>query len=373
MQTQTVTRTCILTSLMLIVLFTPACEEDMVSFEPLQLSDWEISSPGEQGLDSELVQDMYNKAKQIDHLYSLLVVKNGFLVAEKYFNGKDVYGAYPIASVTKSYTSALTGIALREGFIASLDQKMVEFFPEFDWENMDTRKSQITIRQILQMRSGYPWEEYSPYHDLLWSRFGNWLPLIEELPLTSDPGTEYGYSNLMSHILGITIARAADTSLLAFARHYLCEPLEVNLRLWWKDSKGYYYGHGDIHFTPRDMARFGLLYLNDGIYNDIQIIPSDWIAKSLQTYSPDIYERDILTHIHNLGYGYMNWFSGEAGSHSFNFAWGHGGQLIFLLHDLDMVIVTTADYLPGEFGESAWKKEKSVIDLVGKFISSLPE
>ena len=132
-----------------------------------------MSTPDEQGLDTVLVQDLYQNANLIDHLYSLLVIKNNFLVAERYFNGKDVYDAKPIASVTKSYTSALTGIAIKEGYLSSVDQTMAEFFPEFDWQKLDPRKSEITIRQILQMRSGYPWEEFSPYHDLLWFRFRN--------------------------------------------------------------------------------------------------------------------------------------------------------------------------------------------------------
>ncbi len=273
--------------------------------------------------------------------------------------------------MTKSYTSALTGIALREGFLSSLDQEMAEFFPEFDWQNIDPRKSQITIRQILQMRSGYPWEEFSPYYNLLWSRFRNWLPLIEEIPLTSDPGTRFGYSNLMSHILGIIVARAADTSLLSFAQVYLCEPLNINLSLWYFDSLGYYYGHGDMYFTARDLARFGLLYLNEGAYNNTQIIPAEWINESLWKYSYNTYNGMILTHFGLLDYGYLWWSSG-AGHYEFDFAWGHGGQLIVLLHDLNMVIVTTADYLPGESGNAAWQKEKSVLDLVGGFIAKIP-
>ena len=357
---------------MILPLMFSACQKEHVGYVPLERDGWLTSSPADQGLDSSLVQEMYDNAVEIDHLYSLLVVKNNHLVAERYFNGKDIHDAKPIASVTKSYTSALTGIAIEEGILTSADQTMAEFFPEFNWQEMDPRKSQITRRQILQMRSGYPWEEFSEYKNQLWSNFGDWLPLIEEFPLESDPGTQYGYSNLMSHILGIIIARAANTSLLDFARTYLCEPLGVRIPVWWADREGYNYGHGDIHSTPRDLARFGQLYLDDGEYENSPIITAEWIAESLQPYSFDIYGREILEYIHHLNLGYMNWFSGMAGNHQVVFSWGHGGQLIFLLHDLDMVIVTTADYLPGEFGDDAWRKEKSVIDLVGEFISGLP-
>jgi len=341
-------------------------------YTPLELGDWEVSTPEDQGLDSALVKEMYNKADQIDHLYGLLIVKDGYLVAEHYFNGKNVNTARPIASVTKSYTSTLTGIALEKGYLTSLDQTMAEFFPEFDWETMDPIKSQITIRQILKMRSGYPWEEFSDYNDLLWSNFGDWLPLIEEIPLAFEPGSDYGYSNLMSHILGIIVSRAADTSLLDFAKRYLCEPLEVRIPVWWADSEGYNYGHGDIHSNARDMARFGELYLNGGIYKNTQIISSDWIDDALHPYSFDLYDREIFDYFEQLNLGYMNWFSAMSGNHTVYFSWGHGGQHIFLLHELNMIIITTADYMPGQDGEEAWEVQKSITDMVGKYISKLP-
>lgn len=274
--------------------------------------------------------------------------------------------------MTKSYTSTLTGIALEKGYLNSLDQTMAEFFPEFDWVTMDPLKSQITIRQILRMRSGYPWEEFSDYNELLWSNFGDWLPLIEEIPLAYEPGTDYGYSNLMSHILGIIVSRAADTSLHDFAKRYLCEPLKVHIPVWWADSEGYNYGHGDIHSKARDMARFGELYLNGGIYKNTQIISSDWIDDALHPYSFDIYDREIFDYFEQLNLGYMNWFSAISGSHTVYFSWGHGGQHIFLLHELNMVIITTADYMPGQDGEEAWQKQKSITDMVGKYISNLP-
>ena len=366
-----------LAMLSLIALFPSSCQKESTPvtdsfYAPLELGDWEVSTPGDQGLDTVPVNEMYQTASQIGHLYGLIIAKDGYLVAEHYFNGKNVNTALPIASVTKSYTSTLTGIALEMGYLDSLDQTMTGFFPEFDWESMDPLKSQITIRQILKMRSGYPWEEFSDFNELLWSSFGDWLPLIEEIPLAYEPGTDYGYSNLMSHILGIIVSRAADTSLHDFANRYLCEPLEVSIPVWWSDSRGYTYGHGDIHSNARDMARFGELYLNGGTYKDTRIISSGWIDDALHPYSFNIYGREIFDYLEQLNLGYMNWFSAKSGNHTFYFSWGHGGQHIFLLHDLNMIIVTTADYMPGQDGEEAWKKQKSVTEMVGKYISTLP-
>jgi CubicO group peptidase (beta-lactamase class C family) len=349
-------------------------EEDITSsfFTPLDLDDWEVSTPGAQGLDTTRIKEMYRTALNIDHIYSLLVVKDGYLVAERYFNNKSVRTALPIASVTKSFTSTLTGIALENGYLTSLDQKLPVFFPEFDWESMDPRKSQITIDQILKMRSGYPWEEFSEYNELLWSSFGDWLPLIKDIPLAYDPGTDYGYSNLMSHILGIIVSRAADTSLHNFANKYLCNPLEISIPVWWTDHDGYCYGHGDIHSNARDLARFGYLYLNDGMYMGKEIISSDWIENALNPSSFDVYGREIFDNFSALQLGYMNWFSANAGKHYVYFSWGHGGQHIFLLPEYNMIIVTTADYMPGQDSEEDWERQKSITDMVGRYISHLP-
>ena len=139
----------------------PSTEElEAVGYTPLSGNDWEVSTPTEQGLDPGPVADLYHNAAELETLYGLLVVRNGHLIAEGYFNGATVEQRVVLASVTKSYTSALVGIALDQGCLSSVDQRMVDFFPEFAGQISDPRKEQITIEDMLQMRSGYPWEEF---------------------------------------------------------------------------------------------------------------------------------------------------------------------------------------------------------------------
>jgi CubicO group peptidase (beta-lactamase class C family) len=340
-----------------------------VSWQPTLLGDgWQVSGAREQGLDSNKINNLYNEANSLDNLYSLLVIKNGYLISEKYFNGKTVTDASATASVTKSITSALAGIALNEGFIKSTDQKLTEFFPELDWESTDSRKSEITLQQLLQMRSGYPWEESDGYLNKLFTTSA-WIPFLIQFPLMHDPGTQFGYSNLTAHIMGIIIARSAKTSLKSFALEYLFDYLDVTIPNWPVDAYGYYFGMGDMYLRPRHMAKFGQLYLNHGNWNNKQVIQSEWITRSLQIYSPTTYSSDIHTHIHQLGYGFL-WWSGISGNYHYNFAWGHGGQMIVIIQGLNMVIVTTAAPQPG-FDNSAWQKEKAVMELVGRFIEQL--
>jgi CubicO group peptidase (beta-lactamase class C family) len=347
----------------------PSRDLEAVDYKPLARDDWMVSTPAEQGLDPNLVAELYADAAELSKLYGLLVVKNGQLIAEGYFNASTVDSLALVQSVSKSYNSALVGIALARGCLSSVDQEMLEFFPELADQVTDPRKEQITIRQLLQMRGGYPWEETDP---ALWEIFveGDYIPLIEGFALVSDPGAEFHYSNFTSWLLGVIAARACDTDLKAFAREHLFSPMDAGVGEWYEDPYGYYYSL--FSFTARDMARFGQLYLDGGTYESTQVIPADWIRASLQVYSEDAHITDrVGSYVGDIGYGYQ-WWSATAGDHRFDFAWGHGGQLIVLLHELDMVIVVTSDPFFLEHTSESWMHEVQNIDLVGKFIQSLP-
>ena len=347
----------------------PSTEDlEAVEYTPLPGDDWEVSTPAEQGLDPMLVAELYFNAAELERLYGVLVIKNGHLIAERYFNEGSVDQKARLQSATKSYTSALVGIALDQGYLSSVDQKMMDFFPEVADKITDPRKAQITIRQMLQMRAGYPWEETDP---ALWDGLlsGHYPPLIEEFPLIADPGTEFHYSNLTSNWLGIVVDRAVGTNLKAYAEENLFLPIGAEVGEWGQDAEGHNNGCGDLHFSARDAAKFGLLYLNSGEYDGNQIISADWVHDSLQTYSEDAW--DNVGRFRDIGYGYQ-WWSANAGEHHVNFAWGHGGQLIVLVDEFDVVIVVTADPFYLVHTSESWKHEKANITLVSEFINSLP-
>ena len=341
-----------------------------VGYRPLPGDDWEASTPEEQGLDPALIDELYEDAEELETLYSLLVFKDGFLIAEQYFNGGSVDEKTLIQSASKSYISALVGIAIEEGCLAGLDQKMIEFFPEVADEVTDPRKREVTIRQLLQMRSGYPDEETdSAYLEALY--WGVYPPLIEAFPLVSEPGTDFHYSNLSYSWLAIILERACGPDLKDFARQHLFEPTETEVGDWLKDREGNFIGSGGIHVTARDAAKFGLLYMRHGAYEGAQVVPADWVEASLQTYTERARNYGWGFAFKDLGYGY-GWWTASVGDHDFSYAWGHGGQLIVLLDDLDMLIVTTADPFFGQHNGDSWKHEKATFNLVGDFIASLP-
>lgn len=340
---------------------------DPVDFSPLPGGAWDVSTPEEQGLDPDLIEKFYKNANKLDTIYSLLVIKNGSIVAEQYFNeGSSEQKAF-IQSISKSYISALVGIALDQGCITSVDQKMMAYFPEFVDQIVDPRKEQITIRDLLQMRSGYPWEES---HEDLWAGLasGDYMPLLVGFPLTHDPGDTFQYSNWTSWLLGVIVSRACDTDLKEFAQEHLLSPIGSDVGDWWSDDYGYYYSA--FGFTARDLARFGALFLNDGEYDGNQVISKEWVQDSLQIYSEDAWTIRIGHNIKDIGYGYQ-WWSAHSGDHHYDFAWGHGGQLIILLDEFEMIIVLTGDPFYGNHFES-WPSEKANVNLVADFIASLP-
>ncbi|HSG17861.1 MAG TPA: serine hydrolase [Anaerolineae bacterium] len=364
----------VITLAILILALLPGCSpstEDLeaVDYAPLPGDDWQVSTPEQQGLDPMLVAELYHNAAGLETLYGLLVVKDGHLIAEKYFNEGSLDQKALLQSVAKSYTSALVGIALDQGCLSSVGQKMIDFFPDFADQIVDPRKRQITIRDMLQMRAGYPPEESDA---TLWEavRSGDYVHLVADFPLTSDPGTAFHYSNLTAHWLGVIVARTCDTDLKSLGQEYLFDLLGAEIGNWKKDLDGYNWAAGEIHVTARDAAKFGLLYLNDGAFEGQQIISADWVHDSLQTYSGHAY--DNVGYFKDLGYGYQ-WWSARIGDHHVNFAWGHGGQLIVLLDELNMVVVITADPFYEVYGSESWEHEKANFDLIGEFIDSLPE
>jgi CubicO group peptidase (beta-lactamase class C family) len=344
---------------------------DPITLNPSGTTDgsyeFEISTPEEQGLDPLLLEGFLNDARGIDRIYSVLVLKNDKVVAEQYFNGYIKYNNNLIQSATKSYFSTLVGIALDKGCLTSLDQKMMDFFPEYASHIEDQRKFDITIRQLLQMRSGFPSEE-EPEYSYIFESAGGLLSAIVEFPLIRAPGTGFAYTNISPHTLGVIVSRACNVELEEFIQDNLFSPLEVNMNFVFWDPFGNLYPV--FSSTPRDLAKFGLLYLNQGVFNGKQIVSPEWVDESLQVYTEHISLINSGPNFSDMSYGYQWWFA-KSGEHEYYFAAGQGGQMIVVLFDLDMLIVTTADPFQGN-SSGSWETTSAIFNLVGDFITSLP-
>ncbi|WP_062313685.1 serine hydrolase domain-containing protein [Demequina rhizosphaerae] len=341
-----------------------------VDYAPQDPEQWTTSTPAEQGLEPDAVAELFWHAGRLESIYGLVVVKNGSLVAEDYFSLGSVDRTALLQSATKSITGALVGIAIDEGCVAGLDEPMMTYFPELAGQLDDPRKNYITIEQLLQFRAGYQWEESSD--ELLTALYQGFRPSsLIDVPLVRDPGTGWDYSNLSSHLLSVATSRACDTDLLDFAVEHLFGPLGIEPGDWTQDWDGYRYGMGELNLRARDMARFGQLYLDGGVADGERLIPEDWIDASWTPYTEDAWYSKVGDNFDRTAYGYQWWII-DAGPHTYVLAWGHGGQQIAVVPELDLVIAVTADPLKGDHGGGGWALEKANLNLVADFIAGLP-
>ncbi|WP_062316821.1 serine hydrolase domain-containing protein [Demequina maris] len=351
----------------------PSSEElAAVDYAPDAFVGFEASTPEEQGLDPDAVAELYWRAGTLESIHSLTVIKDGYVVAQGYFNGTDADLSQNVQSVTKSYTGALVGIAIEEGCIAGLDEPMMTYFPELAARVADPRKEQITIEELLQMRAGYPWLEASAEGvELLFHGFAP--SNVVDVPLARDPGTGWDYSNLSSHFLAIAVARAcADDDLLAYAQERLFDPLATVPSEWTQDWEGYRLGYTELFVTAQEMARFGQMYLDGGRVDGEQVVPEAWVEQSWTPYTESAWYYKVGDNFDRTAYGYQWWII-DAGPHTYRLAWGHGGQQIAVLPELGLVVVVTADPLRGQLGDEPWRLEKANLNLVADFIAGLPE
>ncbi|UCH96922.1 MAG: serine hydrolase [Candidatus Aminicenantes bacterium] len=307
--------------------------------------DWEISTPEEQRMDSTLVENALREAEKIPYLYSLLMVKNGYLVAEKYFQGKGPADAQHIRWCN-AVLSALVGIALKENYLQSVDQKMLDFFPEYIDESIDPDKYNITIEHLLTMRAGFNFEERSETAWGNWMSSSDWLQFAIGYGLREPPGERFFFSSIHTHILSGLLTKATGMSTLEFAQRYLFGPLGMSIADWDQDPQGIYLGGWGMYFTPRDLARFGWLYANNGAVEGKQIFHPGWIDQSLQPYTRvgpgwfDSYVRQYW----NLAWGYgYHWVFTTLDDYLIFFQLGYGGQFLLVIPELKMVVVITVD------------------------------
>ena len=265
-------------------------------------------------------------------------------MAEQYYS--DEYGPddlHRIYSCTKSLTSALLGIASGKGLLGGLDQKMTSFFPEYEIQNMSDDKEAISIEHLLTMSSGLEWYELEyPYGDERntfrnWSDSGGGVKYVLDLPMAAVPGEEYTYNTGASHVLSGILQKVSGVRADSFAVDNLFGPLGIDQFYWPIDSDGVAYGGSGARLTPRDMARFGYLYLKNGNWDGEQIVPEAWVETSQQKHMPRKYIPDNY-------YGYQFWVS-DYGSYS---AVGYGGQWITIVPEHDLVVVFNNRFAEGD-------------------------
>lgn len=279
----------------------------------------------------------HDAASQLPRLHSLLISQGDELVFEQYYNGRDPARPANMKSASKSVISALIGIAIDRGIIDSVDVKVAEYFPELMAASDDVQKQQISIENLLTMQSGLETTSNRNYGK--WVLSDNWVQFALNQPLVAAPGTRMLYSTGSTHLLSAILTKASGMSAKRFAQENLTSPLGFSMSYWPQDPQGIYFGGNDMEMTPRQMLEFGRLYLNEGVFDNEQVISAAWVEDS---HKP----RARSPRGQGRFYGYGWWLRDLAGM-QVPVAWGYGGQLIFVVKELGLVVVATSESTPG--------------------------
>ena len=334
------------------------------SSTPATLDDgWRTASAESVGIDPVRLSALTASVRSWPELgvHAILIERSGRLVYEEYFDAFDQRWGEPLGrvsmtretlhdlrSVTKSVVSALVGIALKAGAISTLDEPVIGWFPEYpDLASAERRR--VTLAQVIGMTSGLEWNEDIPYTDprndeIRMTRDPDPLRYALSRPFVHEPGTEFNYNGGSTQVLAAVLSRATKTPLRDYVRKVLFEPLGISHFEWLGDIAGLPSAASGLRLRPRDLAKFGSLYLHAGRWNDKPIIPADWVEQSTRRHfkfrprtGPDAGGE--------FGYSYFWWYNcvpTAAGLIEVRAAVGNGQQRVFVMPGLDMVVTILA-------------------------------
>jgi len=328
----------------------PAAAAEWSEHAPVQLDDgWVTATPSSVGLDADVIRDLVESvaAGELEYTHSILVARTGHLAVEEYFYGFDRGTRHDMRSASKSVTSTLIGLAIQEDDIAGSQAKALPYLPQYRWyDNWDDRKAAISVRDLLTMSSGLDARDWEPESVAAEGAYQSqteqpdWVKYALAAPMIWDPGTHVYYGGANPLILGGLLASVVGEPVEWFAQRTLFGPLGIDDYRFFLDPKGIPYMGGGMFMRPRDMLKYGQLHLDGGSWNGRRILSEEWIGESWGKYGR-------LEPIDRNGqwYGYLWWHHqydvGDRRIETIE-ARGNGGQYIFVVPSLEMVVVITS-------------------------------
>jgi len=310
--------------------------EFMVQVAGLQIDGWVTGGLASENIDVEVIRNVAAGIEDGGYpgINSFLIVRDGKLVFENYFNGTIRNMSENIYSAPKSITSCLMGIAIDEGYIADENELLYPFFAEYDsFEHWTARKDSISLKHLITMTAGF--QLAGDDYDIWLNNTGprDWIKFYLDLPVVTSPGAVFNYESLCDRLAGHVVEREAGTTLPLFALEHLFEPLGMRYYSWagWKPTTSSMIS-GFLELRPIDMAKIGQMYLDGGVWQGTRIVSQDWIVRS--------------TAVNREDYGYNWWiytWATPAGNYRVYFAYGNGGNSIYVVASLNMVVVFTGD------------------------------
>jgi CubicO group peptidase (beta-lactamase class C family) len=294
--------------------------------------EWPTSTLRDEGVDENKFKEALKYIEQsVKNIRSMVIIRHGKLVCEKYYKILNKDTTYSIASTTKSVISALVGIALKENLIkGGLDAKGLDFFPEINFDNITEDKKFMTIKDLLTMRSGLQWDDNV---DAIYNK-KNPVKFVLGKPMESAPGVKWRYNSGTAHVLSIILTRVTGMTTYRFALEKLFGPLGIKDFSWDVDRDGVAMGGYGLNMKPKDLAKIGLLYLHNGVWNNTEILSANWV----KTSTDSITRTDWTT----CGqYGYLWWNLDLIKGYCTR---GLYGQDMYVIPDKDLIIVFTSEF-----------------------------
>lgn len=295
----------------------------------------------EQNMDVDLLGVAIDSLSDIPGFKSIVLGRNGDIAVEKYFNYGQINTPHDVRSVTKSIMALLIGIAIREGYIQSEEQVIGDYLTGLAAEDLEPQLADITIGHLLTMSCGLEWHELDGGNSYgQWYGSGDHINWVLSQPFIHEPGAGFNYNTGSTYLLSVILTQATEKSALEFAQTYLFEPMGITSSDWDVLPYGGLYNNGGagLNISARSMFALGNLVLNQGLMDQNQIVPADWISKCVANQNPTDGSNPYGT-----DYGYL-WWLGEAHNRNHYYAMGWGGQFIVCVPELDLVVVTTCEW-----------------------------
>jgi len=327
---------------------------------------WRECSPEAVGMRSKKLKEVYDYCASDDrNTFSFIVIKNGYIVAESYFKNSTSLSKIHSYSLAKSFTAALTGIAIQKGYINSIEDRISDYYPELLQENIDPAKKEIKIKHLLTMTAGYQWieDEISFSRNDLYNirQSSNYIQYVLDKPMIETPGTVWNYSSGNPLLLGGIIENATNMLTFDFAKQTLFTDLGISDVEWGSDESGSTIAAWALKLNSRDYAKLGYLYWKNGIWDNKQILPDYWVN---DTQKPAL---DNAPH-----YGYLFWRAYRYEDHvgmqvpeDTYMATGLFQKYIIIIPSYNLVLLRLGeDLVEGENGWDTAKFISLVIDAI---------
>lgn len=315
-------------------------------------SPMSAADPEETGTAGELLEQAHETIlKAYPKMHSMLVVRHGKLIFERYYANHHAGMLGDLRSATKSFVSLLTGIAIARGEISGTDLPVADTLRHYLSARSDPQLSRLTLHHLLTMTTGFSWITGNKLGEPLvrnMQRSRRWVPYILNLPVDPAKIGLFQYRSSDSHLLSVILSECTGLDAFSYAKEHLFGPLDITHAAWLPSPEGHSMGHIGLYLTSRDMAKLGICLLSGGSYGGRQVVPQDWLEASFQPHT------DGYPAYGNYGYQFWN---GRMSSQPYRLAHGHGGQQLWLLPELDAAVIFTA-----ESAVNRWRNPRPLIE-----------